>query len=124
MGARNAVFAQWVAVSTARVVTAADRQVRSPSRAPRTHIREAFEYFRTNGVGRVICEEKHMGSRAVAIVCRDAEVARKRFPTTRKPLDVFVEGLDLSKSRVAGRGLNYLAKESASGTQKHGLCCA
>lgn len=43
------------------------------------HPREAFEYFRTNGVGRVICEEKHMGSRAVAIVCRDPEVARKRF---------------------------------------------
>jgi len=43
------------------------------------HPREAFEYFRTNGVGHVICEEKHMGSRAVAIVCRDPEVARKRF---------------------------------------------
>jgi protein phosphatase len=43
------------------------------------HPREAFEYFRTNGVGNVICEEKHMGSRAVAVVCRDAEVARKRF---------------------------------------------
>jgi protein phosphatase len=43
------------------------------------HPREAFEYFRTNGVGRVICEEKHMGSRAIAIVCREPEVVRKRF---------------------------------------------
>jgi len=43
------------------------------------HPREAFEYFRTHGVGRVICEEKHMGSRAVAIVCREPEVARRRF---------------------------------------------
>ncbi|MGH7132032.1 MAG: polynucleotide kinase-phosphatase [Phycisphaerales bacterium] len=43
------------------------------------HPREAFEYFRTNGVGRVICEEKHMGSRAVAVVCREQDVARKRF---------------------------------------------
>ncbi len=43
------------------------------------HPREAFEYFRINGVGRVICEEKHMGSRAVAIVCREPEVARNRF---------------------------------------------
>jgi protein phosphatase len=43
------------------------------------HPREAFEYFRTNGIGRVICEEKHMGSRAVVIVCRGPEVARKRF---------------------------------------------
>lgn len=43
------------------------------------HPREAFEYFRTGGVGRVICEEKHMGSRAVAIVCREPSVARERF---------------------------------------------
>ncbi|XRQ13442.1 polynucleotide kinase-phosphatase [Actinomadura welshii] len=32
-----------------------------------------------NGVGRVVCEEKHMGSRAVAVVCRDASVAAARF---------------------------------------------
>src|SRR5262249_2120037 len=40
---------------------------------------EAFAYFQKNGVQRVICEEKHMGSRAVVIVCRDASSARKRF---------------------------------------------
>ena len=39
----------------------------------------AFAYFRREGVPRVICEDKHMGSRAVFIVCRDAGVARKRF---------------------------------------------
>ena len=27
----------------------------------------------------VVCEEKHMGSRAVVVVCRDDEVARRRF---------------------------------------------
>ena len=43
------------------------------------HPAEAFSYFRHNGVARVICEEKHMGSRAVVIVCRDREAARKRF---------------------------------------------
>jgi len=43
------------------------------------HPAEAFAYFRHNGVPRVVCEEKHMGSRAVAVVCRDAEAARKRF---------------------------------------------
>ncbi|MCC6359446.1 MAG: polynucleotide kinase-phosphatase [Phycisphaerales bacterium] len=43
------------------------------------HPREAFEYFRTAGIGRVICQEKHMGSRAVAIVCREPAVLRKRF---------------------------------------------
>ena len=43
------------------------------------HPAEAFGYFRAEGVQRVVCEEKHMGSRAVAIVCRNEEVARWRF---------------------------------------------
>jgi protein phosphatase len=41
--------------------------------------REAFAYFRSAGVAQVLCEEKHMGSRAVVIVCRDERVATKRF---------------------------------------------
>ncbi|MBE9556203.1 MAG: polynucleotide kinase-phosphatase [Proteobacteria bacterium] len=44
--------------------------------------REAFSYFRKAGVASVICEEKHMGSRAVITLCRDGEVARKRFGET------------------------------------------
>lgn len=40
---------------------------------------EAFGYFQREGVARVICQEKHMGSRAVVIVCRDEDAARKRF---------------------------------------------
>ncbi|MGW5540649.1 polynucleotide kinase-phosphatase [Streptomyces sp. NPDC003998] len=43
------------------------------------HPAEAFAQYAADGVERVVCEEKHMGSRAVALVCRDAEVARKRF---------------------------------------------
>jgi polynucleotide kinase-phosphatase len=43
------------------------------------HPAEAFEYFRSQGVPRVICEEKHMGSRAVVIACHDEDVARRRF---------------------------------------------
>jgi protein phosphatase len=43
------------------------------------HPAEAFAQYREDGVARVVCEEKHMGSRAVALVCRDAETARKRF---------------------------------------------
>ena len=46
------------------------------------HPTEAFAYFRREGVPHVIAEEKHMGSRAVVIVCRDAMVARKRFGIT------------------------------------------
>ncbi|MFF9623051.1 polynucleotide kinase-phosphatase [Streptomyces griseosporeus] len=43
------------------------------------HPAEAFASYAQDGVERVVCEEKHMGSRAVALVCRDAETARKRF---------------------------------------------
>ncbi|MFE0477194.1 polynucleotide kinase-phosphatase [Streptomyces sp. NPDC058947] len=43
------------------------------------HPAEAFAQYERDGVARVVCEEKHMGSRAVALVCRDAEAARKRF---------------------------------------------
>ncbi|MDQ0793398.1 polynucleotide kinase-phosphatase [Streptomyces sp. B1I3] len=45
------------------------------------HPAEAFAQYRADGVGRVVCEEKHMGSRAVALVCRDAATARERFGT-------------------------------------------
>jgi protein phosphatase len=43
------------------------------------HPVEAFAGYRADGVRQVVCQEKHMGSRAVALVCRDAEVARERF---------------------------------------------
>ncbi|NLF26087.1 MAG: polynucleotide kinase-phosphatase, partial [Deltaproteobacteria bacterium] len=43
------------------------------------HPREAFEYFSSAGVYEIICEQKHMGSRAVVIVCRSADAARERF---------------------------------------------
>ncbi len=40
---------------------------------------EAFGYYRDRGIGQVICERKHMGSRAVIVLCRDAGAARRRF---------------------------------------------
>jgi protein phosphatase len=40
---------------------------------------EAFAYYASEGVTRVVCEEKHMGSRAVVAVCRDEDAARRRF---------------------------------------------
>lgn len=43
------------------------------------HPAEAFSYFRTRGVDKVVCEQKHMGSRAVVTVCKDSQAAAKRF---------------------------------------------
>ncbi|MGW1056505.1 polynucleotide kinase-phosphatase [Micromonospora rubida] len=37
------------------------------------HPAQAFADYRSAGVDRVVCEEKHMGSRAVVLVCRDPE---------------------------------------------------
>jgi protein phosphatase len=43
------------------------------------HPAEAFAYYQREGVPRVVCEEKHMGSRAVVVVCRHEDAARRRF---------------------------------------------
>jgi protein phosphatase len=48
------------------------------------HPEEAFAYYRKGGVAEVICEEKHMGSRAVVVICRDEAVAAKRFGIAEK----------------------------------------
>jgi len=49
---------------------------------------EAFHYFRKLGIPKVICEEKHMGSRAVVVVCKNSEVSKKRFGVIEKKLGV------------------------------------
>jgi len=43
------------------------------------HPQEALAYYRHEGIPHVVCEQKHMGSRAVVIVCRDEDVSVKRF---------------------------------------------
>ncbi|TDV53574.1 polynucleotide kinase-phosphatase [Actinophytocola oryzae] len=43
------------------------------------HPAEAFAAYRDDGVPHVVCEEKHMGSRAVVVLCRDEQVGRSRF---------------------------------------------
>ena len=60
------------------------------------HPGEAFAYFRREGVPRVVCEEKHMGSRAVVIVCRSEDTARRRF-------GVVDEGFGICHTRTGRR---------------------
>jgi protein phosphatase len=43
------------------------------------HPRQAFAAYRDAGVAEVSCQEKHMGSRAVVIACRDAAAAARQF---------------------------------------------
>lgn len=41
--------------------------------------KEAFDYYRSRGIDKVICEQKHMGSRAVIVLCRSTSIAKDRF---------------------------------------------
>ncbi|TNM37737.1 polynucleotide kinase-phosphatase [Nocardioides albidus] len=43
------------------------------------HPEQAFEEYAGWGVTRVVCEEKHMGSRAIAVIAKDADAAERRF---------------------------------------------
>lgn len=54
------------------------------------HAAEAFAYYRNQGIPTVICEEKHMGSRAVVIICRDEQAARARFGVEGEEIGVCV----------------------------------
>ncbi len=43
------------------------------------HPHEAFNYYQEQGIKEIICEEKHMGSRCVIVLCRDRTVVEQRF---------------------------------------------
>lgn len=69
------------------------------------HPAEAFAYYRNQGVPTVICEEKHMGSRAVVVVCRDEGAARARF-------GVEGEGIGVCVTRTGRRFFDDAALEA------------
>jgi protein phosphatase len=69
------------------------------------HPSEAFAYYRHQGIPRLICEEKHMGSRAIVIVCRDEATARKRF-------GVIDEGIGICYTRTGRRFFENTAFEA------------
>jgi len=54
------------------------------------HPDDAFAYFRSAGVEQVVCQEKHMGSRALLIFARDGAAAQERFGITNGNAGVIV----------------------------------
>src|SRR6185369_2515292 len=52
------------------------------------HPAEGFSHYATEQVGKVVCEQKHMGSRAVVIICRDGETALRRFGVIQEEIGV------------------------------------
>lgn len=51
----------------------------SPLETYLEHPAEAFAYYQKNEISQVVCQEKHMGSRALLVVCQDEDTARERF---------------------------------------------
>ena len=43
------------------------------------HPQQAIDYYKKRGIKQLICEEKHMGSRAVVIVCKDQQTVLDKF---------------------------------------------
>lgn len=52
------------------------------------HPAEAFSYYQQQGISTVVCEKKHMGSRAVVIVCRDEFAAQHRFGISHNSIGI------------------------------------
>ncbi len=70
------------------------------------HPEQAFAEYRAAGVPVVVCEEKHMGSRAIAVVCRDAGVAARalRRPRRRDRRRLHAHRPPVLRRRRADRG--------------------
>jgi protein phosphatase len=43
------------------------------------HPQQAINYYKKRNITKIVCEEKHMGSRAVLVICKDEETVIKRF---------------------------------------------
>ena len=75
------------------------------------HPDEAFSYFRKAGTGEVVCEEKHMGSRAVLVFARNPTAAAERFGISNDDAGVIMTRTGrpfFSKPGVAGTLLDRL----------------
>ena len=71
---RFAVDPRWLVYLPPTMSPTRDHRARRPARASGRGVRR----LRRDGVTAVVCEEKHMGSRAVVVVCRDERRGRAR----------------------------------------------
>jgi len=67
---------------------------------------EAFDYYKAAGISKVVCQEKHMGSRAVVIVGKNEEAISKAFGITG-------EGIGTIYTRTGRAFFNDKATEQA-----------
>jgi protein phosphatase len=67
---------------------------------------EAFGYYQENGVSKVVCQEKHMGSRAIVVVGKDENAVRNAF-------GIVGEGIGTIYTRTGRAFFNDKATEQA-----------
>lgn len=70
------------------------------------HPEQAFDYYRSEHIPQVVCEEKHMGSRAVLVVCRNEAAAAQRF-------GIVDDGIGVCYTRTGRRFFDDPALEAA-----------
>jgi protein phosphatase len=70
------------------------------------HPIQALNYYKKRGIDQVVCEEKHMGSRAVLVICKDLETASKRFGIQN-------EGIGICYTRTGRNFFNNIEIEKA-----------
>ncbi len=80
---------------------------------------EAFDYYRKRGVETVVCQQKHMGSRAIAIVCRDEDVVLRRFGLLDEGIGVVYTRSGRPFFREKPREQGLLERARAALSQSH-----
>ena len=80
------------------------------------HPAEVFAYYRNNGVSSVVCEEKHMGSRAIVVAGRRSDVIERRF-------GIASESAGACYSRTGRRFFEDLALEAQFLERVRAACC-
>lgn len=63
------------------------------------HPAQAINYFKKRGIRKIVCEEKHMGSRAIFVICKNEKVALERFGIEN-------EGIGVCYTRTGRRFFN------------------
>ncbi|HCA41862.1 MAG TPA: polynucleotide kinase-phosphatase [Bacteroidetes bacterium] len=63
------------------------------------HPQEAIDYYKERGVKEIVCEEKHMGSRAIFIICKDEKTVKERF-------GILNEGIGVCYTRTGRKFFN------------------
>jgi protein phosphatase len=70
------------------------------------HPQEAIDYYKKRGVEKIICEEKHMGSRSILVICKDEATVATRFGIEN-------EGIGICYTRTGRNFFNDATLEKA-----------